>query len=129
VGKLARTLGFAQVDERARATGSSVFGQSDGRLAITGHGAIFGSVSGTRDKSGFGPRTSLAMRGFAEPRRARAQRADGADELAAELESSGIVVESEAHRREVGEAGEAGIQSALAPWRPALSECLLTGTA
>jgi hypothetical protein len=72
---------------------------------------------------------SLAMRGVAEPRRARAQRADRVDEFPVLLDSSGSVVDLEAYGCEVGAFGEAGKHSAPALRRPAWSERLLTGPA
>lgn len=103
-----------------RATARSVFGQSDGSLAIIGLDAFFWLKVRTRDRSGLGPSKSLAMRGVAEPRRARAQRADRADDSPAAPDSSGGVVDSDAHGCDVGVQGGAGIQRVSALRRPAL---------
>jgi hypothetical protein len=69
------------------------------------------------------------MRGVAEPRRARAQRADRADESPAALDSSSTADDSDAHSCDVGVQCEAGIRSASAPRDRPCSGHPLTGTA
>lgn len=99
------------------------------RSAITRLDAFPRDESGKRDQSGFDPMMSLAMRGVAEPRRARAQRADRADGSPPTPDSFGCVADSDAHCREVGAYGDAGTQGASAVRIPEDPKRLPNGTA